>query len=144
MSESSVTVTRTARILLVDADDAATRVLAQHLRTLHPEWDVVCAESAAGAIDRLSHGPIDVLVTELDLPDMRGERLLRAVLEHHPSVVRVVLAGRPNAGLLGLSHLAHRVLRKPADDVALVPALTSALRLRREMQRASSAPRRAC
>jgi DNA-binding NarL/FixJ family response regulator len=144
MYESSVNLTRAARILLVDPDEPGTHALAQHLRTLHPEWEVVYASSAAGAIDRLSHGPIDVMVTELDLPDMRGERLLRAVLEHHPSVVRVVLAGRPKAGLLGLAHLAQRVLRKPSDDATLIPALTAAVRLRREIQRASTAPRRAC
>jgi len=144
MSESSVNLTQSARILLVDPDESASRALAQHLRTLHPEWDVVWATSAAGAIDRLSHGPIDVMLTELDLPDMRGERLLRAVLEHHPSVVRLVLAQRPSAGLLGLAHLAQRVLRKPAADAVLIPALTAAVRLRREMRRASTAPRRAC
>ena len=144
MAESSINLARASRILLVDADEPATRELAQHLRTLHPEWEILCASSAAAAIDRLSHGPIDVMVTELDLPDMRGERLLRAVLEHHPSVVRVVLAARPNAGLLGLAHLAHRVVRKPADDAALIPALTAALRLHREIQRASTAPPRAC
>ncbi len=130
-------VERSVRILLVDSNPLALRMLKKRIAKIHPKWMVLTAETGANALGQLRS--IDVLITELDLSDMTGEELMRCAAARHDAPVCIVHTARLH-GAHGLGALAHRVLVKPADDAVLFPAVSSALRLRRETQR--WAPRR--
>lgn len=130
-------VERSVRILLVDSNPLALRMLKNRIATIHPKWLVLTAETGAEALEKLSR--VDVMVTELDLADISGEELLRRVSVLQDGPVCVVHTVRGDRAL-GLGPLAHRALVKPADDAVLFPAVSSALRLRQEARR--RAPRR--
>jgi DNA-binding NtrC family response regulator len=138
-ASSSIPTESAPRILIADSDVSAAMLLRQRLRSMHPKWLVSCVDGAAAAIELVDRASIDVLITELELGDLRGERLLRAVASRYPETVCIVHATRAESAL-GLSRLSHRVLAKPAPDAALFPAVLSALRLRQERARCTPAP----
>lgn len=130
-------VERSVRVMLVDSNPLALRMLKKRISMIHPKWLVLTSETGADALAKLES--IDVLITELDLADMPGEELLRCVAARHDGPVCIVHTARAQ-GAHGLGPLAHRALTKPADDAVLFPAVSSALRLHREARR--WAPRR--
>ena len=127
---SSMPLTRSPRFLLVDPDPIARAQLRQKLRTLHPKWEIWVATDLVGAVALLERGPIDVLVTELDLGDRRGEELLGIAAARWRTMARIVVSSRR-----GSPGLAHRRLSKPASDTSLFVAVKTALRLKVELER---------
>lgn len=119
------------RLLFVDDEP---RVLAGLTRMLYPfrhEWNMEFVSSGAEALHRLSQADFDGLITDIQMPGMNGVELLRAVVERHPSVVRVVLSGTADRGAtLPAVALAHQYLVKPCDAEVLRKALQKALVLR--------------
>jgi two-component system, NtrC family, response regulator AtoC len=81
---------RSASILLVDPE----REALQHLSGLLQEGgaEPVVASSGAEALAVLGDRPIDVVVTELSLPDMTGLELLASLTEGWPGLPVVVIA----------------------------------------------------
>jgi two-component system response regulator AtoC len=81
---------RSAAILLVDPE----RGSLQHLAGLLTQGgaDPVAASSGAEALGVLGNRPIDVVVTELSLPDMSGLELLASLSEGWPGLPVVVIA----------------------------------------------------
>lgn len=110
---------RGVRILVVDD--------AQHIRdvfTMLLESEgavVVTASSAREAIDAVGRAEFDVLLTDLGLPDMPGERLIRKIVDsakHRPRIVAV--SGTDEPHLSGARRAgADVVLQKPftLDDL---------------------------
>lgn len=102
-----------SRILVVDDDAVAVRGLSQLL-----EMDghtVVGLMQPEAALVRLREEPFDMLVTDLEMPQVHGLELIRAAREAQPGLRVVVVtayAGSPVAtGALALG--ARRVLGKP-------------------------------
>jgi DNA-binding response OmpR family regulator len=133
-------VERSVRVMLVDSSPLALRMLKKRISMIHPKWLVWTAETGAEALEKISS--VDVLITELDLADMPGEELLRCVAARHDGPVCIIHTAHAERAH-GLGPLAHRALVKPCDDGVLFPAVSSALRLRREARRWSSRRRRA-
>ncbi|RPJ73839.1 MAG: response regulator [Desulfobacteraceae bacterium] len=123
---------RRGAVLFVDDEPRVLQGLQRMLRRWREEWTLGFVESGREAIARLAEEPFDVLVTDLRMPGMGGEELLRAVKEHHPRLVRIIFSGEMDpAGSFTAVHLAHRYLAKPCEPEALVAALTQAFALRR-------------
>ena len=121
----SASVQRPTRILLVDDERMVLRALRRLVLSRHPDWEVLCARSAAAALGFLnSHAPIDVMVTDLSMPDVDGITLLGIVKERHPEVVRVVHSAHIESFVPQLAGgLCHEVLGKPAGATELVGTL---------------------
>ncbi len=104
------------------------RALRRLVLSLHPEWEVLCARSATAALGLLSeHGPVDVMVTDLSMPDVDGVTLLGIVKERYPEMVRVIHSAHIESfvpQLLG--DLCHEMLGKPAGAAELVGTLETA------------------
>jgi len=121
-------VKRPTRILLVDDERMVLRALRRVVLSRHPDWEVLCARSASVALGLLSdHGPIDVMVTDLSMPDVDGIRLLGIVRERYPEVVRVVHSAHIESFVPQLrGDLCHELLGKPAGATELVGTLEMA------------------
>ncbi|MGW7486327.1 response regulator transcription factor [Streptomyces sp. NPDC054786] len=81
-----------ARIVIVEDDDAIGGRLAATLRAQGHECDW-CPDGAS-ALARARHGPADLVLLDLGLPDVDGFELCRAMRELLPGAVLVVLTAR--------------------------------------------------
>ena len=79
---------KTPLILYVD-DERANRVVFE--QALGEEFAVRCVPDAATALDVLATDEVAVVVTDMRMPAMTGEELLRVVKERHPKLIRIVV-----------------------------------------------------
>jgi two-component system, cell cycle sensor histidine kinase and response regulator CckA len=79
------------RLLLVEDEDEARRVLAQLLTTLG--YDVTSVGSGEEALQLLPFAPFDVLLTDLLLPGIHGGQVAEALQQRWPALKVVVMSG---------------------------------------------------
>jgi len=89
---------KTIHVLFVDDEaftlNALERLLRKAPYTLH------YAESGAAALEKMAATPIQVLVTDMKMPQMDGLSLLRQVKEMYPDTVRIALSAYTMTGQL--------------------------------------------
>ena len=125
-----------ARLLLVDDDEEACRLLAEVLE--REGYTVVRTLSVEQAIHALDvEGPFDAVLTDLRMPGASGLDLLRAVRSRDPRALVFVLTAFGDAAAAGeaIRAGAYDFISKPYDLLALRDALAQAL------ERRSLAPR---
>lgn len=121
---------RPLRVLFVDDHRG---LLDAFLRAAHRHLDLapVVASSGSDALDVLATTPIDVLVTDDEMPLLDGLGLMREALVYYPSVARIALSSGSITEALALLPLAHQLVAKPyhpADLIARIRALGRAPR----------------
>lgn len=116
-------------ILLVDDDEDIRQAYGQLLHRLGHTVDV--AEDGHAALERLGHGPVDAILTDLAMPRMDGVAFLRAVRERDQDVPVVMMTGTPSldSAIRAVELGAFRYLKKPVEPRELVDALDRAVKL---------------
>ena len=104
------------RVLFVDDDRDILIAMRRLLKLQRVPWEMVFVEGPFAALDALAEASFDVVVTDMRMPGMNGDELLRKVRERYPSTLRVILSG--NAEALDRA-VAHHLLGKPCDRTAL-------------------------
>lgn len=74
------------RILIVDDDQGQLRLLARVVSMRRRDFTVLTASHGLEAVEVLSAGPIDLVLTDLQMPEMNGFELMAWVLTHQPHV----------------------------------------------------------
>ena len=110
-----------ARILIVD-DEEAIRSLAERALTA-AGFEVICATSAAAALGLLQANEIDIVVTDVVMPEMDGFTLGAQIAVYRPHTRVVYMSGR----LPAHENTAGNVLEKPFTPSELVHAVESVL-----------------
>lgn len=118
-------------VLVVD-DTAVDRKLAGRLLEKSPNIRVIYADGGKQALDILTTGAPDLVVTDLQMPDMDGLQLLTAVEENFNEVPVVLMTahGSEDVAALALEHGAASFVPKSqladllSDTVAQILALT--------------------
>ena len=119
------------RILFVDDEPMVLNGLQRTLRKMRRDWDMTFAASGREALDVLGKKPMDVIVSDLRMPEMDGGRLLAEVKKQHPHVVRIILSGQLDQEMtLKSVQLAHQSLSKPCDAEVLKHTLAKLFALR--------------
>src|SRR4051794_31980839 len=104
------------RILFVDDEVRVLDGVRRLLHHLHGDWQMSFATSGQQALEILSQGGFDVIVTDIRMPGMNGIELLAIAKELYPGIVRIVLSGQSDRDLTLKSALnAHQYLSKPCD-----------------------------
>jgi response regulator RpfG family c-di-GMP phosphodiesterase len=117
------------RILLVDDDR---NILSAYRRSLRNDFQVETAEGGQAGLEALrANGPFAVVVSDLRMPEMDGNRFLREVRETWPETVRMMLTGQ--ADLQSASEAVNegnvfRFLFKPCPQDVLSKALQDGIR----------------
>lgn len=123
------------RILFVDDEANILDGLRRMLRRQREEWEMVFANSGAEALACIAQAPIDVIVTDVQMPGMSGVELLERIVEQYPGVARIVLTGHTDeAKATRLLKLTHQFLSKPTDADALKLAVTRACAAKQSMR----------
>jgi two-component system, NtrC family, response regulator PilR len=77
------------RILLVDDEPSIRQLLAYRLK--REGFDVVLAENGRDAVKRIEAGGIDLLVSDIRMPDMNGVEVLRAAKAFDPDILGIII-----------------------------------------------------
>ena len=83
--------TRARRILIVDDSQDLARVIADFLGMF--EYEVTLAGDGLEALSILEHQPVDVIVSDIHMPNLDGFQLLGEVREHHPATPVILITG---------------------------------------------------
>ena len=131
-------------ILLVDDEPA---ILAALRRTLRGRgYRIFVADDPHQALRMLDRERIDLVVSDVDMPQMTGTDLVARVRVAFPHVVRILLTGRVTmeAALKAINDgEVHRFLTKPWDEDELRTTIAQALERLDELRRAQVADRMA-
>jgi DNA-binding NtrC family response regulator len=116
------------RVLLVDDEPDQVALLRAMLTPLGME--VSTAESAELALSQFQKHPVDVVVTDLNLPGASGIDLIRNLrkAENPPAVVLITGEGSVTSAVDALKLGATDYLQKPVDPMRLVTLLQELLR----------------
>ena len=118
----SVNTKRAFRAHTVLIADDQQEVLTSLRRLLREEpYDLVTCDSASKALAWLAENPVDMVIADERMPEMRGSDLLEKVRSGWPQTIRVILTGYPGASTVeqGLSHGIDWLISKPWNDDAL-------------------------
>jgi CheY-like chemotaxis protein len=83
-------------VLIVDDDPNQVRVLARVVALRQPSLSVVTAHSGAEAVELLRTMPIDLVLTDLQMPDMNGFELVAWLLSNQPHVQVFTMTAFPD------------------------------------------------
>lgn len=118
------------RLLFVDDEPMILQGLRDLLRSRRREWDMHFACSAREALALLETVPIDVVVSDMRMPEMDGATLLRHVRDRSPRTVRIVLSGHAEMEFaVRTVPVAHQFLSKPCDPAQLAGVIGRACTL---------------
>jgi signal transduction histidine kinase len=94
------------------------------------DFNVMTADGGAAALDLLAAENVAVLITDIRMPGMSGEELLRIVKQKYPTVVRMVITAHEDLGpiLRAINEgLVVRYIVKPWDRAELTGILRWAI-----------------
>ncbi len=118
------------QILVVD-DDVTARAAMRRLLE-HQGYSVIVAEDGVDALRLLerTHVPVDMLVSDIQMPGMNGDQLAERVRESWPELPVIFVSGEiRNAGLADKAGGRTRFVLKPFLPVELLEAVRVTLEL---------------
>lgn len=114
------------RILFVDDEPGIRRVYEELPSFFGPDYSITIAESGDEALSHISSQRYDVVVSDLQMPEMSGSELLQRVAHRSPSTARVVVSGYPDELTVAKCLTAgHRYFTKPFNPVTLIQSVSA-------------------
>ena len=119
------------RVLVVDDDALLREVLTDILRDAGLE--VETASTGTEAVAKFDVARVDVILSDVSMPEMDGIELLRQVRERDVDVPVVLMTGGPSlaTAVKAVEYGAFRYLTKPMDGAQLVAVVQRAARMHR-------------
>lgn len=115
------------KVLFVDDD---TNLLKAAKRLLRKEIDLYIAPGGKEALQCLeSHGPFNILVSDQNMPSMKGVTLLAEAAKRWPSTIRIMLTGNDDqkTAIAAVNDgKVYRFVRKPCQPADLLSAIKEA------------------
>jgi putative nucleotidyltransferase with HDIG domain len=120
----------TARIIFVGLQDIADD-LNLSFGVHKSKWSVCFAATGGEALSQFKTAECDVVVTELQLPDMTAIDLLRQVQDEFPKAARLVLSATgDHQAMIGSLAVAHQILSRPCKPETLEKQVANSLAMR--------------
>lgn len=118
----------THTILFVDSDENVINGFKRLLRKERSRWQTYFVNTAAEAIGLLQSMPVDLLVADIMMPDMKGDQLFQRAAEKFPSTIRIVLSGyTDDAAFKTAINVSHQYLTKPCTPELLKETICQVL-----------------
>ncbi len=118
-------------ILVVDDEISVTELLRKELAEYCKELNVICKNSGYQALNRVMQGDIDLLLTDIAMPDMDGYELYSRVSEYDPELPVIMMTGfgyDPNHTVVkSKKHGLQDVVFKPFDIPKLIEKIKNRL-----------------
>jgi len=120
------------RILFVDDEPLMREVYAGLGPTMGAGYEVLTSASAASALNELEKQAVDVVVSDLQMPDMNGADFLANVERKFPDAMRVVISGYTDQlAVARCLMFGHRYYQKPIAVTSLADSLKRVCELKR-------------
>jgi DNA-binding response OmpR family regulator len=121
---------RTAKRILMVEDDAELRGALLEQLKLHEEFEPVAAESAGQGLQRIKDERFDVVLLDVNLPDMDGRELCRLMRRQgvKAPIIMLTAADTDSDTILGLEAGANDYITKPFKLNVLLARLRAHLR----------------
>lgn len=117
-------------LLFVDDDTELLGGLRARLYRRRREWNMRFVASGDAALEALEQQPADVIVTDVRMPGMQGDKLLDTVKTRWPATIRIVMSGYADqAQGLQMVATAHQYVSKPCDVQVLENIIERCLQL---------------
>lgn len=117
-----------ATILFVDDEENILSALRRMMR--RSQYHCLFANSAKQALQLLEEHPIDVVVTDMRMPEMSGDQLLAEIATRQPEIMRIVLSAYSEEESIMAAINAGRIwgfIHKPWNDAELKQVLDHAV-----------------
>lgn len=116
-----------ARILIVDDERVTRRTLTELFRRMG--YQATGAASGKQALKYIAHQPFDLVLLDLNLPEMNGSEVLRAARPLAPDTIFIFLTayGTLDSAIVGIRHGAFDYLLKPSPVQEIVRAVEAGL-----------------
>lgn len=116
-----------ANVLIIDDDAGVRDVCTTMLHVLgYQAHEVRSGEQAIAALDRDAN--VELVLLDLQMPEMDGGEVLRALKQKHPALRVLMMSGRARDDLQRYLHSgAHAVLKKPFGLAELDESVGTAL-----------------
>jgi DNA-binding NtrC family response regulator len=114
------------RVLLIDDEPMVRKIVRKMLERAGHE--VVDVENGRAGLDQLERATIDLIVTDIIMPDVEGIEVLMTVRERHPSIAVIAMSGGGRMGNVDFLEVAMKLgavatLQKPFTSGALLEAI---------------------
>jgi len=131
-------------ILLVDDSAEALELLRRNIAGFDKTFNVHAVTNVSDAIDTLKKIPVDIVITDLRMPEVNGIHLVKYIRDHHRETEVLVVTGFPSidTAVESIRYGAEEYLTKPYTDKELEAALqkvTGKLRTRRSFSKSKPA-----
>lgn len=83
------------RVLVVEDDEDMLTIIRGELDRLG--YRVTGVASGREAVEAAQRQPFDLLVTNMNLPDINGQEVIERVMRSHPGIPIIVVSGSPEA-----------------------------------------------
>jgi two-component system response regulator HydG len=123
-----------ARVLVVDDDLGICSTLSLFLKL--ENYDVDVANTGREAVDKSKTKVYDVALLDIRLPDIEGTKLLTALRETTPKMIKIMVTGFPtfNNAVEALKLGADDYMMKPIDPAELLKIVEKKLEERKEAE----------
>lgn len=116
-------------LLLLDDDEFMLTALSGALK--QDGYRILCATHAAEALDLMATHRVGVIISDHNMPEMKGIELLRKIRTLHPATVRIMLTGHDNQKLISAAineGAVYKFITKPWDAEQLCANVREAFR----------------
>jgi len=122
-----------ARLLVVDDENGPRQALRMLLKE---EFNVELANGVDAALEILHHEPVDVIITDIRMPNKTGLDLLREVKKRYPDIQVIILTGfgQLESAMEAIECGAFAYLEKPFDSNVMMEKVHASVERRREEQ----------
>jgi len=119
----------TRRILVVDDDPMVLFVFHDTLRALGDAYEIVTTQSGLNALDEVKEEPFDLVITDLNMPDLNGVELTEAIRQTSPdtAVVWITAYGCHSVPTDAARLEIHRCCDKPLEVDEILQVAREAL-----------------
>jgi HD-like signal output (HDOD) protein len=102
-------------VYVVDDQPPVLETVLMLLESVDPAWRVEGFTSAAAALAAVKAQPPDLVLTDHQMPEMQGSKLLEEVRVAAPNAVRIIMSGYVDINALSAVISAHQYIAKPFD-----------------------------
>jgi len=115
------------KLLVIDDEERLRKLLARILQL--EDFDVLEASTAKDGLRRLEHEVVDVVISDVKLPDGNGIDLTKTIKASYPAIEIIVLTayGTINDGVSAIKNGAFDYITKGDDNEKIIPLVNKAM-----------------